>query len=502
MPNLNYWEAVIGLETHVQLSTKSKMFCSCSADHHGVEPNTLVCPVCLALPGSLPVVNRHAIAQGILIGIALNCKVASVTKFDRKNYTYPDLMKGYQISQYDRPICSNGELQLPTNPPHRIRIERVHLEEDVSRLVHIDAASGKDGYSLLDVNRSGVPLAEIVTMPDFRTADQVSLYIEMLQSIIRYLEVGNANMEEGSFRCDANVSVRSRGSDILNPKVEIKNMNRITAVSRAVSYEIKRQTAIYEKGGRVFQETRGWDEEAGVTKVQRSKEDTNDYRYFPEPDLYSIEIDEEWQAEIRSGIPELPAQRKERFIREWGISDYDASQIIAERSTAEYFDDAVSFLGKTPDADKFYAVKNVVNWLNTEVTRLLHEDETLSISDGKVNPRDFVALVEKFRLGEITNNVAKQVMEEMFRKGGDPSSIIEKRSLGKVNDDALIRSAAKIAIDNNPNAVKDYLRGKVTAARFLVGKVMKSTEGRADPAVALSIIKEELASVDKQQDTP
>ena len=337
MPETEF-EAVIGLETHVQLNTKSKMFSWSGAGYQKAAPNTLVDPVSMALPGTLPVVNKRAVESAITIGLALNCEVAEVTKFDRKQYTYPDLMKGYQISQYDEPICVNGWLDLPTETPWRVGINRVHMEEDVARLIHIDSPTGGVMHSLLDINRAGVPLMEVVTEPDMRTPEQVEAYITTLQSIIRYLGVGTANMEEGSFRCDANISVRPVGSTTLGEKVEVKNMNRVRAVREAVEYEIERQIAAIRRGERIVQETRGWMDGEKFTVTQRSKEDAHDYRYFPEPDIPPIHIGREWVAEIDAQMPELPLAKKQRFVGSWGLSDYDASLLVDSRSSAEYFE--------------------------------------------------------------------------------------------------------------------------------------------------------------------
>ncbi len=486
------YEAVIGLETHIQLSTASKMFCSCSARFQDVEPNTLVCPVCLALPGALPTVNRNAVESAIQIGLALNCEVASETKFDRKNYIYPDLMKGYQISQYDIPICYGGWLELDCSPPFVIRIERVHMEEDVAKLIHV--GTGKTASSLLDMNRSGLPLMEVVTRPDFRTSEQVELYIEMLQSIVRYLGVGTANMEEGSFRCDANVSLRPVGLDVLNKKVELKNMNRVSAVGRAVRFEIERQRMIYEEGGEPRQETWGWDDAAGEPRLQRSKEEANDYRYFPEPDLPAISVLPEWLDEVKSRMPELPSVRKRRLMDDWALSDYDASVITASRFAADYFDAALAFVPASSSMeDKMPIAKNMANWFNTEMIRMFDESGSGLSFEDKVKPNNFFLLSEKFRQGEITNSGFKQVLQAMFETGKSPEELIFEMNLAKVDDVVSLEPMVVDVVSSNPKVVQDYAKGKTAAAKFLVGQVMKATRGTADAKTVLRLIEKELA---------
>ena len=361
------FEAVIGLETHIQLNTKSKMFSWSGAGYQKASPNTLVDPVSMALPGTLPVVNKRAVESAIAIGLALNCEIAEVTKFDRKQYTYPDLMKGYQISQYDEPICIGGWLDIPAEDECRVGINRVHMEEDVARLIHIDAPTGGVMHSLLDINRAGVPLMEIVTEPDMRTPDQVEAYINTLQSIVRYLGVGTANMEEGSFRCDANISVRPVGSSEFGEKVEVKNMNRVRAVKEAVEHEIERQIAAIRRGERIVQETRGWLDGEKVTVTQRSKEDAHDYRYFPEPDIPPLHISRDWVSDIKADMPELPLAKKSRFIGTWDLSDYDASLLVEARTSAEYFEAVMqNFVGESErDQGRFREGNSqLVEWRN------------------------------------------------------------------------------------------------------------------------------------------
>jgi aspartyl-tRNA(Asn)/glutamyl-tRNA(Gln) amidotransferase subunit B len=489
------YEAVIGLETHVQLRTKSKMFSVSSAEYQSAEPNTIVDTVTLALPGTLPVVNRAAVEDAMKIGLALNCQIAEVTKFDRKQYNYPDLLKGYQISQYDEPICFSGHVDLATDPPHTVRINRVHMEEDVAKLIHVDGLSGGPGYALMDVNRAGVPLMEIVTEPDLRDSEQTVAYIESLQSIIRYLGVGTANMEEGSFRCDANISVRPKGAEALGTKVEVKNMNRISAVARAIDYEIARQIKAIESGERIVQETRGWNDGAGRTVVQRSKEEANDYRYFPEPDIPPLVISRSWVEDVKAELPELPAQRKARFIEDYALSEYDARLITSSRSTAEYFEQVIAVSPvASSDARKAFA-KETANWLNGEMARLMNAESVGDVSESKVRPDQLATLIAKFSKRELNSTTAKQVFEEMWNTGADPDQIIKEKGLGMVSDTSSLAPAVAKVISANPNAVNDYISGKETAVRFLMGQVMRETRGQADPPLVLKMLGDKLEEI-------
>lgn len=488
------YEAVIGLETHVQLKTRSKMFGTSSAEYQTAEPNTVVDAVSMALPGTLPVVNKMAIEYAMMIGMAINCNIARITKFDRKNYTYPDLMKGYQITQLDEPICFEGYIDLPIDPPLRVRINRVHMEEDVARLIHVEGPQGGTVHSLLDINRAGTPLMEVVTEPDMRTSEQVESYISSLQHIIRYLGVGTANMEDGSFRCDANISVRPVGQVELTTKVEIKNMNRIRAVVRAIEYEIERQIAVVESGERVVQETRGWDDGKGVTVPQRSKEEAHDYRFFPEPDIPPLVISEEWIGSTRDKVPELPIARKNRFVDEWGLNDYDANLLTAARSTADYFEKVCTGVqASTPEIKQAFA-KEAANWLNGEMARMMNNDEISNMADTKVGPAALATLVEKFRKRELNNNSAKQVFEVMFRKGTEPETIIKDLGLGMVSGADSLGPIVDEVIEKNEKAVVDYLAGKEASLKYLMGQVMKATRGQADAMQATEMIKEKLAN--------
>ena len=484
------FEAVIGLETHVQLNTESKMFSHSSAAYQRQDPNTVVDPVSMALPGTLPVVNKRAVEYAIRIGLALNCKIADVTKFDRKQYMYPDLMKGYQISQYDEPICYDGYIDLPTDPPHRVRINRVHMEEDVARLVHIESPTGGVMHSLLDINRAGVPLMEVVTEPDLRTTEHVELYITGLQSIVQYLGVGSASMEEGSFRCDANVSVRPVGSNQLGEKVEVKNMNRVRAVREAIEYETRRQIAAIGSGERIVQETRGWLDGDKRTVSQRSKEDAHDYRYFPEPDIPPIHIHADWLNDIQSDMPELPQSRKRRFVQDYGLSDYDASLLVAARPTSEYFE---AVLESAPGGDVSAFAKEATNWINGEVARHMSANDIAAIDDVGIPPSALAKLVQRFQAREINNTSAKLVFQEMINSGADPDDVIAERGLASVGDaDALTPIVSQVIADN-PAAVQDYRNGKDTAIRFLMGQVMKATRGTADPKTVMSMLTESLS---------
>ena len=466
------------------------MFCSCRADYQRSPPNSLVCAVCLGMPGMLPVINRRAVEYVIMTGLALDCAIAGQTKFDRKNYPYPDLMKGYQISQYDQPIAENGYLDIRVDGvERRIGITRVHLEEDVAKLFHRTDTSG-EGYSLLDVNRSGVALMETVGEPDLRSAEEAREYLIQLQSILQYLGVSTANMEEGSFRCDANVSLRPRGSSELGTKVEVKNMNSFRAVYRALEYEVERQGAILADGGRVAQETRGWQEEQEVTVSQRSKEYANDYRYFPEPDLPPLTISGRWVEEIRARLPELPEARRERLVREYGLPDYDASLLTASRATADFFE-AATGLSKATGDGRTRRAKAVANWMTGEVARLLNASGR-ELSESLLQPRhvsDVVGLVEE---GTLTTSMAKELFEEVFKTGRSPGDVVKERGMSQITDTSALEQVVREALDANGAAVADYLSGKETAIRFLTGQVMKATRGQANPQLVNQLLVEKL----------
>ena len=481
------YETVIGLEVHVQLKTQSKMFCACRSDYQGAEPNSLVCPVCLGMPGVLPVINRKAVEFAIATGLALNCDIATRTKFDRKNYAYPDLMKGYQISQYDMPICYGGRLDVETGGHTRtIGITRVHMEEDVAKLTHVRNAAGET-FSLVDVNRSGVPLMEIVSEPDIRSPEEARQYLTTLRSILRYIGVSTGNMEEGNFRCDANVSIRPMGSDELMTRTEIKNVNSFRSVFSALEYEVERQRRVVEDGGRVVQETRGWQEARAVTFSQRSKEHAHDYRYFPEPDLPELLPDPAWVEEIRASLPELPAQRRDRFVSQYGLPLYDAGLLTANRSSAEFFEEAIN--GQS-DASQPKA-KRVSNWMLGEVSRLL-DDGLAAIAESPLKPAHLGQLSDLVESGDLSNSLAKTVLQKAFQTGKAPKRIVEDEGYVQISDSSVVDQAVRQAIDENPKAVQDYLGGRETASKFLVGQVMRITRGKANPAVVNNLMQQKL----------
>ena len=486
------WEPVIGLEVHAQLLTRSKMFCSCPADYQENEPNTGVCPVCLAMPGVLPVINKQAVEHVIRTGLALNCSIGEFAQFDRKNYSYPDLMKGYQISQYENPISYGGWMVIDSDgEPRKVGITRAHLEEDVAKLQHARDGAGA-GYALMDVNRAGVPLMEVVGEPDLRSPEEARQYLTKLRSILQYIGVSTADMEQGSFRCDANVSVRPKGATEYGVKVEVKNMNSLRAVVRSLEYEIQRQTELLESGGSVSQETRGWLEDRGVTVSQRSKEYANDYRYLPEPDLPPLLISREWVDEVRAGLPELPDERRERLGRDYGLSAYDAALLTANRRTADYFEEAAA--AKALEGEALQArAKALANLINSELARLLNL-AGIELWESKVAAPALSELVDLIDDRTVSSTQAKQVLEEMFEGGGRPRVIVEARGLSQVTDEGAILDAVREALDSNPQAVEDYLGGKENAAKFLVGQVMKATRGRAAPAVVNQLLEEQLAA--------
>jgi aspartyl-tRNA(Asn)/glutamyl-tRNA(Gln) amidotransferase subunit B len=473
------YEIVIGLEVHTQLLTQSKMFCSCSTDYASTPPNTHVCPICLGMPGVLPVINEKAIEYTVMTALALNCIIPEYTKFDRKNYFYPDLMKGYQISQYDAPIGKGGRLTIDSNgTKKRINITRVHLEEDTAKLWH------REDYSLIDVNRSGVPLMEVVSEPEISSPEEARNYLIRLHNILRYLGVSTANMEEGSFRCDANISIRPVASKEFLPKVEVKNMNSFKAVYQALEYESGRQGKVLEEGGELVQETRGWVEEAGITVIQRTKEYAEDYRYFPEPDLPPLVLDRAWIEEIRARLPELPEARRDRFMTQYGLPLYDANILTGSRAMADYFENCVKLM----DPGK---AKMVSNWLLGDFSRLLNATNT-GIESVKMSPKHLAEMLGLVDNGTISGPAAKAVFEEMFRSGKGASEIITEKKLGQISDAGEIREVVKQVIANNTGAVADYTSGKQQALTFIIGQVMKTTRGRANPGVVREIIIQEL----------
>jgi aspartyl-tRNA(Asn)/glutamyl-tRNA(Gln) amidotransferase subunit B len=489
------YETVIGLEVHVQLQTRSKMFCSCRADYQTAPVNSRVCPVCLGLPGTLPNINRKAVEYTIMTGLALSCQIPNYSKFDRKNYPYPDLMKGYQISQYDLPLAVNGCLEIDVDgQSKRIGIQRVHLEEDVAKLLHYPSADG-ESYTLVDVNRSGVPLMEIVSAPDMHSPEEARAYLMTLHSIVQYLGVSAANMQEGNFRCDANVSIRPRGSAQHGTRTEVKNMNSFRSVYLALNYEVERQRRILEDGGQVVQETRGWVEERNLTVPQRSKEYAHDYRYFPEPDLPPLVIEPAWVEEIRSRLPELARQRRARLVEQYGIPEYDATLLTSSRGMADYYEAVVGQKQLTgPELETF--AKNVSNWMLGDLSRLMNL-EHLDTTQIKVTPSHIVELIDLVDAGALSVTMAKTVLEEAFASGKAPGTIVIEKGYAQISDASVVESAVAQAIEANPKAVEDYLKGKETAARFLVGQVMKITRGQAKPDLVQQLVWEGLEAAKK-----
>jgi len=483
---MNY-ETIIGLEVHAQLLTKSKMYCRCSADYASAPPNTHVCPVCLGMPGVLPVINRQAVEYTIMTALALNCPISEYTKFDRKNYPYPDLMKGYQISQYDAPIGKRGWLTIEVDgEKKKIGITRVHLEEDVAKLLHRTSPDGED-YSLVDVNRSGCPLMEVVGEPDLRSPEEARQYLIKLRSILQYLGVSTGNMEEGSFRCDANISLRPENSQEFTAKAEVKNMNSFKAVYLAMEYEAKRQRKAVAEGKRLIQETRGWVEAKGKTVAQRSKEYAHDYRYFPEPDLPPLVISREWVEAVRAKLPELPEARRDRFMAEYGLPLYDADLLTREKPLADYFEDCCR-------VGKAVSPKDVSNWILGEVSRITNANNISIFEFGrKVSPIKIFNLTDLVVKGTITGTMAKPVLAEMFKTGKSADDIISERGLSQISDTQELEKIAVEVINSNAQPVADYRAGKETALKFLVGQVMKATKGRANPQLANEVLKQKLA---------
>ncbi len=488
------FETVIGLEVHAQLLTRSKMFCHCSAEYANAPPNTYVCPVCLGMPGVLPTINQQAMEYTIMTALALNCTISDYTKFDRKNYPYPDLMKGYQISQYDAPFGHHGWLTLEVNGDKRkVGITRVHLEEDVAKLIHQTSPQG-ESYSLVDVNRAGVPLMEIVGEPDLRSPEEARQYLIKLRSILQYLGVSTGNMEEGSFRCDANISIRPENSPDSMAKVEVKNMNSFKAVYRALEYEAKRQRKVAEEGKELVQETRGWVEEKGKTVSLRSKEYAHDYRYFPEPDLPPLVLDQKWVEKIRSKLPELPEARRDRFVTEYELPPYDANLLTSSRAMADYEEDFVAAATHTPaNLPKAGTAKIGSNWLLGEVSRIMNARSIHIVEFRKVvSPDKLAKLAVLNSAGTVSAATSKSMLEEMYNTGKDPDTLLKEGERGQISDTEAIETEVIAVIKSNSQAVADYKAGKEQAVKFLVGQVMKATRGRANPKLVGDLLKRKL----------
>lgn len=479
------YEAVIGLELHAELMTDSKMFCGCSAAYDGIEPNTLVCPVCLGMPGSLPVINERAVEFTVRTALALNCEIAEFAKFDRKNYHYPDLPKGYQISQYDMPISRHGWLEIQVNGGvKRIGVRRVHLEEDTAKLTHID------DYSLVDFNRSGVPLLEIVTEPDLRSAAEARRYATQLRQILRWIGVSTGDMEAGALRVEPNISVRLKGSESFGTRTEIKNLNSIRAVAQSLEYEIQRQVDVLESGGSVVQQTLGWDEGQGVTVPQRSKEFAEDYRYFPEPDLPPLILSSQRVQDVREALPELPEERRQRYMDEFGLSAYDAGVLTANRATGAYFEEAIETYAGDP--------KNVANWVTGELFRVLNETDT-PIESSPVDPDSLVELLQIIDEDVISVSKAKDVFQVMVETGKRAPTIVDERGLRQISDEEMLLSVIDTALRENPQAIDDYLGGKETAIGYLIGQVMRATRGQANPGVVRELLVKRLSALEASE---
>ena len=480
---MNY-ETIIGLEVHAQLLTKSKMFCGCSADYASTPPNTHVCPVCMGMPGVLPVINRQAVEYTMMTALALNCPISEFTKFDRKNYPYPDLMKGYQISQYDAPIGGRGWLTIEVDGEiKKAGITRVHLEEDTAKLLHRSSSNGD--YSLVDINRAGTPLMEIVGEPDLRSPEEARQYLIKLRTILQYLGVSTGNMEEGSFRCDANISLLPEGSQEYTPKVEVKNMNSFKSVFLAMEYEDKRQRKAMAEGKKLVQETRGWVEDRGVTVSQRSKEYAHDYRYFPEPDLPPLVISREWVEEVKAKLPEMPEARRDRFMSEYDLPAYDAGLLTGSRATADYFEEAAKL-------NREVKAKEVSNWIQGEVNRIMNADGIeISAFKDRISPEKLVSLIFASH-GTINAAMAKSVLEEMYKSGKSAEDIIKERGLSQISDTQELENIVAEVINSNVQPVADYRAGKDSAFKFLVGQVMRATKGRANPQLVNEVLKRNL----------
>ncbi|MDD5145027.1 MAG: Asp-tRNA(Asn)/Glu-tRNA(Gln) amidotransferase subunit GatB [Candidatus Pacebacteria bacterium] len=477
------FKPTIGLEVHIELETKTKMFCSCLNDSEEKAPNKNVCPICMGHPGTLPVINEEAVNNVIKTGLAFGSQIPENSKFDRKNYFYPDLPKGYQISQYDLPLCAGGSLEIGGK---KIRIRRVHLEEDTGRLIHPPGAD----YSLVDFNRAGVPLMELVTEPDIASSREASDFAQELQLILRYLGVSKADMEKGQLRVEANISIGK--GEKLGTKVEIKNLNSFKAVEKGIDYEIKRQTELLESGKKIIQETRGWNDEKGTTFSQREKEEAHDYRYFPEPDLLPLSHSAIFINEIKSSIPELPAQRRERLKREYGLDEKEAELLTKNKDLGEYFEKVVSEFDPNLSRDKLNDLINTsANYLISDLQGLLR-GVSVADSDFRITAENFADFIDLINEGKISSKMAKIILAEMFSSGDDPKHIIEEKGLTQITDLGEIEKIIKDIVDKNPRVVEDYKKGKANALQFLVGQVMAETKGKANPQIVNKILKDTL----------
>lgn len=472
------FETVIGLEVHAELATDSKIYCGC-ANEFGGDTNTHCCPICTGMPGVLPVLNKKVVDYGIKAGLATNCEITRVGKQDRKNYFYPDLPKAYQTSQYDLPLCVGGHVDIEVDGKKKsIGITRIHIEEDAGKLLHEAVA----GNTLVDYNRCGVPLIEIVSEPDMRSAEEARAFLESLKSILEYTQVSDCKMQEGSLRCDINVSVRPEGQKEFGTRTEMKNVNSFSAAFRAIEYESKRQITEITCGNEIIQETRRWDDGKGMSYAMRSKEEAQDYRYFPEPDLVPIVVDDEWINSIKASIPELPDMRKKRYVNEYGLSEYDAGQITLSLHLADFLDECVRCGAKAKAAS---------NWILSDISRLLNEN-SLEPSQIPFEPKHLAKLTEIIEKGTISNTAGKKVIEELFKNPRDPEIIVKEKGLVQINDESALLKIVVEIIDNNPQSVADYKGGKDKAIGFLVGQTMRATKGQGNPQLLNKLIKEEL----------
>ncbi len=473
------FEAVIGMEVHVEMNSRSKVFCACSTDFHAA-PNTNVCPICLGMPGTLPVLNVDMVNKSVAVGLALNCQISRWSKMDRKNYFYPDLAKNYQISQYDLPLCHGGFLEVEVDgEARRIGITRAHMEEDTARNTHT-LGGGRSG---VDFNRCGLPLLEIVTEPDITSAKEAFAYLTSLKQILQYLNVSDCNMEEGSLRAEANVSVRPKGQKEFGTKTEVKNVASFSGVQKAIDYEIARQIDVITSGGKVVQETRGWDADKGITVPQRLKESAHDYRYFPEPDLVPVVVDEAWEGRIRAGLPELPAARRKRIESQYGLSAYDAQVITQDRANADYYE-AVVKAGADP--------KKAANWLMVELQALLTGAKQ-DISGCRIAPDSLAGLITLIESGAISGKMAKDVLADMFETGKAPGDIVNEKGLSQISDTAALAAVIRQVIEANPAQVEQFRAGKDKVFAYLVGQAMRATQGKANPQALGDLLRQELS---------
>jgi aspartyl-tRNA(Asn)/glutamyl-tRNA(Gln) amidotransferase subunit B len=476
---ISKYEPVIGLEVHIQLGTKTKIFCGCPTSF-GAPPNTNVCPVCLGLPGALPVLNRAALELAIQAALAMHCEVNAFSRFARKNYFYPDLPKGYQISQYELPLAERGWLEINVDGVRkRIGVTRVHMEDDAGKSIH-DGFKDSDRYTYVDLNRSGTPLIEIVSDPDLRSSDEAHQYLTELKQVMQYVGVSECDMEKGQLRCDANVSVRVRGAEQFGTKAEVKNLNSFRFAKMALDYEIARQVALIESGGKVAQETRLYNVETGETVGMRSKEHAHDYRYFPEPDLLPLRISDEWLNRIRESLPELPADKRNRFMSGYGLSEYDAQVLTADQATSDYFEKAAAVAGDP---------KMAANWVTTELLGAL---KNAGLAESPVSAEQLGELVALIVKGEISGKMAKEVFAKMFASGDSARSIVDREGLKQISDEGALGKIVDEVIASNPKQVEQYKSGKTAVLGFLVGQVMKNSKGQANPAVVNTMLKEKL----------